>query len=343
MSQTQEQIAFPALSKDSNPRLAFVGVGWIGWHRMKSLAESGLANIHAIVEPQLELARRAQQLAPRAEILTGFDEALRSGVDGIVIATPSAAHSEQTIRALQKGIAVFCQKPLGINSEETRRCIDAARAADRLLAVDLSYRFVDGVAKIRNLIECGELGDIFSVELTFHNAYGPDKSWFYDPRLSGGGCLMDLGIHLIDTALWLLDFPAVEEVSGNLYANGRPFAGRDLEVEDFVQATLSLETSATVRLSCSWRAHAGQDAMITISVYGTKGGAKLSNVEGSFYDFVAEHYTGTTRRTIAVPPDAWGGRAALNWLTRLRQTNRFDPAIQQLSSVARVLDWIYKQ
>jgi predicted dehydrogenase len=48
---------------------------------------------------------------------------------------------------------------------------------------------------------------VFAVDLVFHNAYGPDKPWFYDPELSGGGCVMDLGVHLVDLALWSLDFP----------------------------------------------------------------------------------------------------------------------------------------
>jgi predicted dehydrogenase len=59
----------------------------------------------------------------------------------------------------------------------------------------------------------GELGRVFAVDLVFHNAYGPDKPWFYDPELAGGGCVMDLGVHLVDLALWSLDFPGVTAVT----------------------------------------------------------------------------------------------------------------------------------
>ena len=72
----------------------------------------------------------------------------------------------------------------------------AARQSNRLLAVDLSYRFTEAMRQVRNSVQSGALGRIFAVDLVFHNAYGPDKAWFRDPILSGGGCVMDLGVHL---------------------------------------------------------------------------------------------------------------------------------------------------
>jgi len=334
---SEQQGLFPA----PNPRLAFVGVGWIGFHRMKALVDSGQADVCAILEPQAELAERAQRLAPDAAVVSDFNELLANGADGVVIATPSAMHSEQAIAAAENGLAVFCQKPLGIHTRETARAINAARTANRLLHIDLCYRFLEGVTKIRRLIHNGELGEIYSADFVFHNAYGPDKAWFYDPRLSGGGCLIDLGIHLVDLALWFFDFQRVAQVSASLFAHGRPFAGRNVEVEDFADARLRFESGAVARVSCSWRAHAGRDALIEFSLYGTKGGVALRNVNGSFYDFVSEHYTGTSHRVLSTPPDDWGGRAAMNWLTRLRESNDFDPAIENLNAVASVLDRIY--
>jgi len=103
-------------------------------------------------------------------------------------ATPSALHAPQTCQALEAGTAVFCQKPLARTADETRQVIRAARRADRILGVDLSYRFVDGVPQMRELVRSGELGTVFAADLVFHNAYGPDKPWFYDVRQSGGGC-----------------------------------------------------------------------------------------------------------------------------------------------------------
>ena len=262
-------------------------------------------------------------------------------IDGVVIATPSAFHAEQCIRALGRGAAVFCQKPLGRTAAETQAVIAAARAADRLLAVDLSYRFTDGMRRIRELVQSGELGRVYAVDLVFHNAYGPDKAWFYDPALAGGGCVMDLGVHLVDLALWVLGFPAVSDLSARLFAGGEPLGGRNDRVEDYAVATLTLETGAAVQLACSWRLQAGCDAVISAAFYGTDGGARLGNVDGSFYDFTAERFRGTARETLSTPPDAWGGRAAADWASRLAAGARFDPAAERLVDVARVLDRIY--
>jgi predicted dehydrogenase len=325
----------------ARPRLGFLGVGWIGRHRMKAIVETGAVDVAAIADASPEMAKAAQELAPDAPIVDGLDAILASGVDGVVIATPSAMHAEQSIQALESGVAVFCQKPLGRTAAEVQAVVDAARAADRLLEVDLSYRFTDGMRRIREVVQSGELGRIYAVDLVFHNAYGPDKPWFYDPALAGGGCVMDLGVHLVDLALWTLDFPQAAGLNAKLFAGGEPLGGRPDRVEDYALATLELDTGTVVQLACSWRLQAGCDAMISASFYGTEGGAALKNQNGSFYDFTAERYRGTSRETLATPPDEWGGRAAADWARRLAAGERFDPDAQRFVDVARVLDRIY--
>jgi predicted dehydrogenase len=323
------------------PRLGFLGVGWIGRSRLAAIAATGRIDIVAIADPSPENRAEALLLAPGAATVEDLDALLAHELDGIVIATPSAFHAAQSIEALERGVAVFCQKPLGRNGGEARAVVAAARAADRLLGVDFSYRLTDGMVRIRDLLTAQALGPVHAIDLTFHNAYGPDKPWFYDPALSGGGCVMDLGVHLVDLALWALDFPAVTTVSSHLFAAGRPLVDRATQVEDFAIVTLGLETGAVVRLACSWRLHAGCDAVIAADFYGRDGGASLRNVAGSFYDFVAEQYRGTTRAVLANPPDDWGGRAAADWARRLADGAGFDTAAERLVDVAAVLDRIY--
>ncbi len=330
------------ISQTSNlPRLGFLGVGWIGRNRMEAIIKSGVAEVAAIADPNAALASAAQQLAPHATLRGSLDELLASDVDGIVIATPSALHAAQAVAALQQGKAVFCQKPLGRNAAEATQVVAAARAADRLLGVDLSYRFVNGMTQIRELASSGELGDIYAVDLLFHNAYGPDKAWFYDKNLSGGGCVIDLGVHLVDLALWTLAFPAVVNSSSRLFAAGQPLTTGSEQVEDYAIARLDLAHGAALQLACSWRLPAGRDAIIQAAFYGTNGGVALRNVNGSFYDFIAERYHGTATETIASPPDDWGGRAIVDWATRLASSNHFDSTSEHLVDVAVALDRIY--
>jgi predicted dehydrogenase len=177
----------------------------------------------------------------------------------------------------------------------------------------------------------------------FHNAYGPDKPWFYDARQSGGGCLIDLGIHLVDLAFWMAGENDAKpaRITGRLFANGAPFVRDGAAVEDHAVVQIDLTNGTAIRLACSWNVSAGCDAEIGATFYGTRGAVSMRNENGSFYDFTAERFEKTSRQTLAAPPDAWGGRAAVDWTRRLARGSRFDPSIGALEDVARVLDAAY--
>jgi predicted dehydrogenase len=273
-----------AASSHSKPRLGFLGVGWIGRNRLDALARSGLAEIAAVADPSPSNLSEAGKITAGAEQFSSLDALLNLDLDGIVIATPSALHAEQAIACLDAGLPVFCQKPLARTRKETERVVQAARRSNCLLAVDLSYRFTTGVQRIRKMVQAGEMGKVFALDLVFHNAYGPDKAWFYDYQLSGGGCLIDLGIHLVDLAFWLLGNPSATTASGRLFAGGELLPPGCARVEDFATARIDLAEGTTIQLACSWKISAGAEAVISASIYGTNGGAQFRNVNGSFYE-----------------------------------------------------------
>lgn len=308
---------------------------------MEALVERGIADVAALVDPALDRARDAAFLCPDAAIGSRLEDLFRTDLDGVVIATPSGLHAEQTIACLERGLAVFCQKPLGRDAEETAIVVETARRHNRLLWVDLSYRHVAGMDILRGLARKGALGRVFAVDAVFHNAYGPDKAWFFDPRQAGGGCMMDLGIHLLDLVQWLLDFPVVDEVRSRLYARGERLDGRRDIVEDYAVAELRHEGGGIARIACSWNLDAGCDAVISLEIHGSGGGAALRNVNGSFYDFVVERFQGPRRTRLAGPPDAWGGRALVAWVERLARSRAYDPEAERLTDVAALLDAVY--
>ena len=263
--------------------------------------------------------------------LDSLEELLELDLDGIVIATPSALHAAQAQLALARGLPVFCQKPLGRTTAETAQVVRAARAADVLLGVDLSYRQVEAVRAAVDAVRTGVLGEVFAADLVFHNAYGPDKSWFYDPELSGGGCVIDLGLHLVDLALWALG-GRVTRASSRL--RGQP-------VEQFAVAQLDLDSGAVARVACSWNLALGQDCVFEASFYGDQGSVSVRNVDGSFYDFRADLARGRARETLSEPPDDWGGRTLVEWARRLAAGERFDPRAEELVVAAEAIDLIY--
>jgi predicted dehydrogenase len=325
----------------TKPALAFAGVGWIGRNRMQAAIDSKMADIALVTDPSGDCISEALKMAPESKVAASFEEIISDpNIDGVVIATPSALHMQQAVLAFEHNKAVFCQKPLGRNSAEVFAVINAASKADKLLGADFSYRYTEAFQKIVPLIASGELGKIFAVDLKFHNAYGPDKPWFFDMKQSGGGCVLDLGIHLIDLMLYALDFPEVNKVNSSLYSKGVSVKGKD-EVEDYANVSLELNNDINAQLSCSWNLQAGQEAVIEASFYGTKGGVSMKNVNGSFYDFTASRYWGTKTETLVSPPDQWGGRALINWIQQLSTDSAYNPAAQYYLPSAEVLDKIY--
>jgi predicted dehydrogenase len=320
-------------------RLGFLGAGWIGRNRMEAILATGEASAVAICDPDPENARQAHERAPLALLTESLDAMLALELDGLVIATPSALHAEQCIRAFESGVAVFCQKPLGRNAAEVQAVLDAARSADRLLGVDLSYRHTAAMQAIRERVRSGQLRRLFAADLTFHNAYGPQSDWFWDPALSGGGCLIDLGVHLVDLLLWMFDFPEVLDARATLLRDGHPPAPD--EVEDYAIGELTLANGVHARIACSWNLNAGADAVIGAEFYGTDAGAEMRNENGSFFDFSADLLKGRDRERLASPPDDWGGRAAAEWVRKLASGERFTGSTDGLLETARVLDRLY--
>lgn len=324
------------------PRLGFLGVGWIGRHRLEALAGDGRATIAAVADPSAEARAAVLRTVPGAAALDGLDALLDLPLDGVVIATPSALHAEQSIRCLEAGLHVFCQKPVGRSAAEVRAVVDAARRADRALGVDLCYRRTRAMERIRALVAEGEIGRVHAADLVFHNAYGPDRPWFYRRGESGGGCLLDLGIHLVDLALWTLDATDARVEHAWLGRGGAPLEPGEDDVEDYAVCTLRTADGAVVRVACSWNLQAGRDAVIEAAFYGSAGGAALRNVDGSFHDFVAERFRGTACEPLEAPPDPWGGRTLVDWTRRIAAGDRFDPESERIVTVARLLDEAYR-
>ena len=321
------------------PRLGFLGVGWIGRSRMQALARDGMAQVAAVADPQAEALEAAVAAVPGAAPADSLEELLARELDGVVIATPSALHAEQAVAALERGLAVFCQKPLARDAAETRRVLEAARAADRLLAVDLSYRHVAALRAAQAQVASGTLGELHTIDLAFHNAYGPGKPWFTDRELSGGGCLIDLGTHLVDLALWLA---GSARSPGFAVETARTLSLHGHAVEDQATAELALG-ELRARLACSWLTPAGRDCAFECTAWGSEGAVAVRNVGGSFYDFRAELWRGTETEVLVEPPDEWGGRAIGAWAQRLRDDRGYDPAADELEQVAETIDSIYRE
>lgn len=262
-------------------------------------------------------------------------------IEGVVIATPTALHASHSIAALLKGKAVFCQPPLGRTTAETKEVINTAREADRLISVDFPYRYSKAAKALYEVIQSRELGHIFSVDLVFHNSAGPDPTRSSDPSESGGGCLIDLGIHLIDLALWTLGFPKVYHTTSRMFSKGKLITPVHKTVEDFVTARIDLEDNIVMNLNCSWNRAIGKESSITATFHGTNGSVVFKNINGSSTDFVTEKYQANMSEKLIYTSDISNERPTELWANDLSLGQKYSPEAEENIKVAEVIDRLY--
>ena len=328
----------------AGPRLGFAGLGWIGAQRMQVLAGLDLAEVVAVCDPRQEaLDKACAPLLRKPACCQSFDDLLAQPLDGVVIATPNALHELQSVAAMERGLAVFSQKPLALSQQGTERLLALARKKNLPLGIDWSYRYLAGVPELKQRIRSGELGTITAAELCFHNAYGPHAPWYYDLSRAGGGCLLDLGCHLLDLCHWLIGARDPRDLTARCFRNGERLRPPLDKPEDFVMAQIDYASGQHVHMSCSWRASAGCGAIIGCRIFGTDGGAEIRNVNGSFYDFEVALNHGAESTLLGAPPDAWPGRALIDWTNRVRSGDGWDAEVAHVATTAEVIDRIYNR
>jgi predicted dehydrogenase len=182
---------------------------------------------------------------------------------------------------------------------------------------------------------------VLALDLTFHNAYGPSKQWCHDRDQSGGGCLLDLGVHLLDLASWLQGSSAARVISSRLFCQGRPRRPGSNDIEDLAYLELQQDNGAIVRVACSWNAQIGCDAQIRAELHAQRGGACWYNIAGSFFDFDVDLFKGTARECLGRSRGEWGPAALLEWTERLARDPAFDAAALDILVAARLIEEVY--
>jgi predicted dehydrogenase len=217
------------------------------------------------------------------------DLVARDDLDVVTVGVPNHLHAPIAIAALGSGKHVFCEKPLAPTGELAQRMVDAAHAADRVLEVAFNHRRRADVQYLRRYLDQHDIGRIYHARSSWRRRAGIPGlgSWFTNREMAGGGPMVDLGPHMLDIALFLMDEPRVTHVSavtaGELGAagrGGRPGSTttggtRTFEVEDFASALLRLDTGGSIHLETSWASYSADQEDIAVELLGSTGGARL--------------------------------------------------------------------
>ena len=217
---------------------------------------------------------------------TDYREMLKEvELDIVSVCTPNFMHKEPTIAALKAGVNVMCEKPIAMNGVEGRAMVEAAKQSGKKLAMGLMTRQQSDMQALKRAVDGGELGEIYFAKAHAMRRRGiPGWGVFGEKDKQGGGPLIDIGVHIMDSALWLLGHPKPIAVSGKTYTK---FGTRKdvlglmgqwntetFTVEDFAVGLVRFENGATMEIESSFAANIEHD-MMDIKLLGDKGGASL--------------------------------------------------------------------
>jgi predicted dehydrogenase len=270
-----------------------IGLG-MGRHHIAGYQNHPLAQVVAISDTD---PARLQEIGDKYNIprrYTSAEQMLQDEkLDVVSIATPNKFHNPLTLACYEAGCHVLCEKPMAMSAIEGREMLAAAQKAGKRLMINFSYRFTEQSMALKQQVDAGSIGDVYFARTIWHRRRGLPGfgGWFGQKALSGGGPLIDLGVHRIDLALWLMGYPQPVWVLGSTYNPiSSVLAAKNnakFDVEDLAVGLVKFDNGATLEVEASWAANIKESEFMETRLYGTLGGLVQRNLEET-YKFEAE-------------------------------------------------------
>lgn len=270
-------------------KIGIIGVGSISNLHLKSYVANPRVELIGVQDLNLERAKEMAAQYGAKRVYKSLAELLAdSEIDAVSICTWNDSHAEIAIAALEAGKHVLVEKPLSKTVAEAEAIAEAVSRTGKHLQVGFVRRFSSNATVLKSFIDAGELGEIYYAKAINVNRIGNPGGWFADSARSGGGPLIDIGIHVLDLCWYMMGCPLATTVSGTTYeklgnranitslsrykvADYDPTAS---DVEDLAVAFIRFENGASLTLEASYSLHASKNEL-AISLYGDKGGADL--------------------------------------------------------------------
>lgn len=282
------------MSGNTNGRRLRVGVIGLGIGRMhiEGWRQHPQVEVVAIADADpVRLAAVGEQFGIPGRHTSAEAMLAAESLDVVSVCTPNKFHKDLTLAALAAGCHVLCEKPMAMNADEGREMLAAAERAGRRLMINFSYRFSAQSRALKAQVDGGVFGEFYFGRSVWHRRRGMPGfgGWFGTKALAGGGPLIDLGVHRLDLALWLMGYPKPTWVMGATYdpiaRELADKAGKTFDVEDLATAFIRFENGATLALEASWAANIAEADLMETRLLGTKAGLLQRNLnEGYTFD-----------------------------------------------------------
>lgn len=272
-------------------RVGVIGLG-IGRMHIEGWRQHPQVEVVAIADADpVRLAEVGEQFGISGRHASAEAMLAAEALDVVSVCTPNKFHKALTLAALAAGCHVLCEKPMAMNADEGREMLAAAERAGKRLMINFSYRFSAQSRALKAQVDGGVFGEFYFGRSVWHRRRGMPGfgGWFGTKALAGGGPLIDLGVHRLDLALWLMGYPKPTWVMGATYdpiaRELADKAGKTFDVEDLATAFIRFENGATLALEASWAANIAEAELMETRLLGTRAGLLQRNLnEGYTFD-----------------------------------------------------------
>ncbi|WP_122090469.1 Gfo/Idh/MocA family protein [Halalkalicoccus subterraneus] len=335
--------------------VGIIGLGNIGRYHADRLRNAGVEIVGG-----MDVLPEARERFERDYGVATYEdhEEVYSIADAIVVTTPNKFHEEYAVGALEADLDVLLEKPLAHSVESAERIAVAERGSEGFCMVGFHNRYLPPIEVLTTERDRGRFGDLTHIDANYVRRRGiPGRgSWFTSREIAGGGALIDIGVHALDLALYMLDFPEIAEVSGvarsefgtredytYLQMWGDDTGHERFDVEDSVSAFIRCADGQTISLEVAWAANRPTDDEFVIR--GTDAGARFDRATGetTLYETSPDgsaHFSDTEIQTRERDAHATEQEVFLQAVAA--GTPPGQNTVEQALTVQRVIDAIYR-
>ncbi len=335
-------------------RVGIIGAGGIatqahlpGW---TALRDRGV-EVVALADVNSKTAEASAEQFDVPAVYTDYRRLLKSEkLDAVSICTPAAFHCEHALAALKRNLHVLCEKPLCLSTAEARKISAAARKARKVFMTGQHLRFKGESLALKKFLEGDTLGDIYYVKCrALRRRFVPARPTFTSKKLSGGGPLLDIGVHILDLAYWLMGAPKVVAVSGftsdrmipmggKIYNNWGDWDPKTTDVEDFACGLVRFANDSVLYLESSFVLNMKEDSVFTAQLCGTKAGATWPDCE----IFSEKNKQVTDTKIFNIPESKPHIDEVRAFFEAIKKRRKSPVPLEETAQVIAILEGLYK-